>query len=93
MWDYLSEKGKSGPIGRYCLFWDIDLIEKSSDEQVGELLDHLQQRLPSLRLALDVRDLNDLLLKLLVRGLKAHGEELETKRLYDWLNANAVRRE
>ena len=88
VWDYLSEIEKSGPIGRYCLFWEIDLIEKSSDEQVGELLDHLQQRLPSLRLALDVWDLSDLLLKLLVRGLKAHGEELDTKRLYDWLNAN-----
>ena len=84
VWDYLN----SGSTGRYCLFWEIDLIEKSSDEQVGELLDHLQQRLPSLRLALDVWDLSDLLLKLLVRGLKAHGEELETKRLYDWLNAN-----
>ena len=84
VWDYLN----SGSTGRYCLFWEIDLIEKSSDEQVGELLDHLQQRLPSLRLALDVWDLSDLLLKLLIRGLKAHGEELETKRLYDWLNAN-----
>ena len=84
VWDYLN----SGSTGRYCLFWEIDLIEKSSDEQVGELLDHLQQRFPSLRLALDVWDLSDLLLKLLIRGLKAHGEELETKRLYDWLNAN-----
>ena len=88
VWDYLSEIENSGPIGRYCQFWEIDLIEKSSDEQVGELLDHLQQRLPSLRLALDAWDLSDLLLKLLVRGLKAHGEELDTKRLYDWLNAN-----
>ena len=41
-----TEKGNPNLIGRYSLFWEIDLLEKSSDEQVAELLDNLNERLP-----------------------------------------------
>ena len=85
VWDYLSEKGNPELIGRHLRFWDAGLIEKSSDGQVAELLDNLE-RLPRLQSALDVRHLNSLPLKLLARGLKAHGDQLDTKRLYDWLD-------
>ena len=86
VWDYLSEEGNPELIGRHLRFWDTELIEKSSDEQVVELLDNLQQRLPRLQSALDVRYLNSLPLKILARGLKAHGDQLNTERLYDWLD-------
>ena len=86
VWDYLSEKGNPELIGRHLRFWDTELIEKSSDEQVAELLDNLNERLPRLQSALDVRYLNSLPLKILARGLKAHGDKLDTKRLYDWLD-------
>ena len=85
VWDYLSEEGNPELIGRHLRFWDTGLIEKSSDEQVAELLDNLE-RLPRLQSALDVRHLNSLPLKLLARGLKAHGDKLDTERLYDWLD-------
>ena len=85
VWGYLSEKGDSNFGTCYLQFWLIDLIDKSSDEQVAELLDHLQQRLPGLQPALD--GLYDLPLKLLVRGLIAHGGQLDMARLYDWLSA------
>ena len=85
VWNYLSEKGNPELIGRHLQFWDTELIEKSSDEQVAELLDNLE-RLPRLQSALDVRHLNSLPLKLLARGLKAHGDKLDTERLYDWLD-------
>ena len=86
VWDYLSEKGNPELIGRHLRFWDTELIEKSSEEEVAELLDNLNERLPRLQSALDVRHLNSLPLKLLARGLKAHGDKLDTKRLYDWLD-------
>ena len=86
VWDYLSEEGNPELIGRHLQFWDTELIEKSSDEQVAELLDNLHQRLPRLQPVLDVRDLDDLPLNLLARGLKAHGDQLDTECLYDWLD-------
>ena len=86
VWSYLSETGNPELIGRHCRFWDTGLIEKSSDKQVAELLDNLAQRLPGLRPALDVRHLNGLPPKLLARGLEAHGDQIASGRLYDWLN-------
>ena len=86
VWDYLSEEGNPELIGRHLQFWDTELIEKSSDEQVVELIDNLLLQLPRLQSVLDGRDLDDLPLKLLARGLKAHGDQLNTERLYDWLD-------
>ena len=86
VWNCLSEKGDSEFFGRYWRFWDTELLKRSSDEQVVELLDNLQQRLPHLQSALDGRSLDDLPLNLLARGLKAHGDQLDTERLYDWLD-------
>ena len=73
-------------IGEDIGFWLTEIIEKSSDEQVAELLDSLKKQLPRLRPVLDARLLHDPPLQLLVRGLEAHGDELDTKRLYDWLD-------
>ena len=90
-WDCLSEKGNTEFFGSYWRFWDTELLKKSSDEQVVELLDNLQQRLPCLESALDVRHLNKLPLKLLAHGLKAHGDQLDTEHLYDWLSVRSER--
>ena len=86
MWNCLSEKGNSEFFGRYWRFWDTELLKKSSDEQVVELLDYLQQRLPDLQPVLDVRDLNFLPSTLLARGLKAYGDQIYLERLCAWLD-------
>ena len=91
VWDYLTEKGNPELIGRHWRFWETDLLHKSSDDQAAELLDSLQQRLPSLRSALESRHLSGLPLRLLAQGLKAHGDGLDTKRLYDWLSVGSSR--
>ena len=91
VWDYLSEEGDPELIGRHWRFWETDLLHKSSDDQAAELLDSLQQRLPSLRSALESRHLSGLPLRLLAQGLKAHGDGLDTKRLYDWLSVGSSR--
>ena len=89
---YLSRKGTSTSIGGDIGFWLTRLLEKSSDEQVAELLDNLKERLPRLQPVLDARLLHDLPLQLLARGLAAHGDELDTKRLYDWLDVGLAGR-
>ena len=85
VWIYLSARVNPNGFGSYRRFWGFDLLKKSSDEQVAEFLDNLQQRLPGLYPILDVH-LRVLYLKFLARGLKAHGDELDTARLYDWLS-------
>ena len=89
VWDYFSETGYPAINGRYNQFWQIHLIDinRSSDAQVTELLDNLSKRLPEWRLSLELgnRKLYSLPINLLSRGLKAHGDQLSTKRLYDWL--------
>ena len=84
VWEYLFEAGERDFYGVYRYFWKIGLLDKSSDEQVAELLDHLQQS-PALQHALESRGLEDIPLKLLARGLKARGDQLNTASLYDWL--------
>lgn len=84
--DYTFAARNAKSIGGDIGFWLTELLEKSSNEQVAELLDSLKKRLPRLRPVLDARLLHDPPLQLLVRGLEAHGDELDTKRLYDWLD-------
>lgn len=89
VWDYLvdgSEDSQTG--GRYFTFWSHTLLEKSSDEQVAELLDELVRRGLARRQILEPHYLQGLPAKLLVRGLVTHGEQLEAKRLYDWLGVS-----
>ena len=90
--NYLSGQGTSTSIGGDIGFWLTGLRKKSSDERVAELLDNLKERLPRLQPVLDARLLHDLPLQLLARGLKAHGDELDTKRLYDWLDVGLAGR-
>ena len=91
VWKYFNEKSDPYLIGRYLRFWEEGLVNRSSDDEVAELLDHLHQRLPGLRSAFESRLLDHLPMKLLARGLNARGDELETGRLYNWLNAGAFR--
>ena len=86
VWNYFPAKWNPERIGRDYGFWCEALIRKSSREEVAELLDNLKERLPGLWPALEVRHWNDLPFKLLAYGLKAHGEELDTEALYDWLS-------
>ncbi len=87
VWDYLTDQGNPNLTGRYSPFWTINLLNKSSDKQVPELLDTLSERLSGLRSALESsRRLEHLPMRLLARGLKAYEDQLEIKRLYDWLN-------
>ena len=83
VWSYLSNQENPEPIGRLRWLWDI--VDNSPDRQVAELLDHLHQRFTELQPVLARHHVQRLPLKLLARGLKAHGDQLAIARLYDWL--------
>ena len=87
VWEYLTEGGNPDLGGSYWLFWHHRLSNQSSESDVAELLDHLSQRLPDARAALESQRADSLLVQLLARGLAAYGDELATPRLYDWLSA------
>ena len=89
VWDYLAAGARSELVGRYVVFWERSVVNRSTDEDVYMLLDGLRKRLPDLRSALELHRLDRLPSKLLARGLKAHGDKIDTRRLYYWLSADS----
>ena len=85
IWDYLRESVRHVGVGMYELFWRDDLLKRSSDDQVAELLDSLVHRLPDLYTAIKGRQAGDVVMDLLLRGLVTHGDTISIERLYDWL--------
>ena len=87
IWGYLPETEDPHFSRKYYLFLRPSLLQKSSDEQVAELLDNLNERLSVLRPVMDSsRRPRHFPIKPLARALKAHGDELDTERLYNWLD-------
>ena len=90
VFDHLATGGNGNLLGRYARFWETDLCDKSSDDQVPILLDHLAEKITDLRPALEHHNLGSLPEKLLAHCLQAHGTSLDTKHLYDWLGMSPV---
>ena len=87
VWDYLREDPLKRP--EYVRFWQCELLDQSSDEEVAELLDSFQVRRIALRPVLNSYLFRGLPGRLLSRGLEKHGHELEPERLYDWLSVGS----
>lgn len=85
VWNYFPTNWNKSFIGRDYVFWNRNLMTESSDADVAQLLDSFQEHSAELWLALEGRYWVDLPFKLLARGLKAYGEQLNTATLYDWL--------
>ena len=85
VWSYLSAAEDPDLIGRYLRFWDITLLEESTDDHVPILLDHLAAADSRLRPVIERRLLEHLPVRLLSRGLQVHGDYLDRARLYSWL--------
>ena len=85
VWDYFSEAPNPAFWGRYFFFWQHHIVESSAVAEVAELLDALAQRQDTLWPVLESRRLQDMPVRLLARGLKALGDQVDTSRLYDWL--------
>ena len=88
VWDHFAAQEDPQPFGK--LWWLERIVKESSDEQAAEFLDNLQQRFAELRPVLERHHQRRLPLELLARGLKAHGDQLDTVRLYDWLGVGEI---
>ena len=80
---YSETSFRESHSGMYSRFFWSGLLEKSSDDQVAELLDILNERPEGTRKKR--RGLQSLSVSLLARGLQAHGDQLPPKRLHNWL--------
>ncbi len=84
---YFETRHRESFFGMYKWFFWFALLEKSSDDQIAELLDTLGERPADTHPTLKGSStLENLPVKLLARGLQVHGDRLATERLYDWLN-------
>lgn len=86
IWNYLTETVPGSSLGANWLFWKIQLLEKSTDHGVVELLDQLYARLPDIREILSNRGFTDLPASLLSRVVYTQGTAFDNERLYNWLS-------
>ena len=89
IWRYLTMKVDPDLLGAYFVFWEFRLLERSSDQEIAELLDRLNELMPALRDAFRMHHLDDVPVKLLARALDKLGDEQGLTRLYNWLSAAA----
>lgn len=87
IWDHLTESGNTHLGGRYWSFWQRDLLSRSSDDDVAELLDKLFERRSDLLPALESHHLHSLPLELLAQSLEDQGDRAPVPRLHGWLRA------
>ena len=86
VWRYALPRPRHAGISRLRGFWGRTIVTKSSDPHIAELLDALSDDAARLIPALAKSHLDDLPIRLLARGLRAFGKELEIERLLDWLD-------
>ena len=87
IWDYLGTATVSNLGGTHQQFWRRIILERSTDEDVAQLLDYLHENLPDLRRRIDLHRLDMLPVELLVRALQTASHRQDPQRLYNWLDA------
>ena len=88
IWGYFCKQVDPQPIRGPWWIWEI--VDKSSEGQVAELLDHLNQQFAEVRSVLELHHMGHVAVKLLARGLKGLGDGLATAHLYDWLRVGEI---
>ena len=83
VWDYLAVAPYTHRYDAYQRFW-LGLVERSNDIQIQELLDSLCRRAPEAIPLLTEHGLEEVVLKLLARGLDLFGDDMSVDELYAW---------
>ena len=84
VWLHLTDSA-SDSLGWHYSFWVSHLVDNCPKVELAEHLDVLVARQQELRSALESRGLQDVPGALLARGLELYGDDIETRRQYDWL--------
>ncbi len=90
IWQFLaSPNERDFPRGRFRKFHEENLLESSSDQHVGELLDALHETGPPPLASPTGSVLGVLPVQVLARGLENQGDDVEPARLYNWLSTTS----
>ena len=94
VWRYAVPQRRLSGVDRLGSFWTSNVLKRSSDQHVAELLDSLCEDAERIVPALANAFLGYLPVRLLARGLEAFGDILvtDTERLFGWLDV-AFRRQ
>ena len=84
VWRYLPGRGTRAS-DRFWQFWQLHLLERSSDDQIADLLDALYESAQSGNVPIAADRVRRLHVELLARGMMARGDTIATERLYRWL--------
>ena len=87
VWQYVHPRNQPNYFGQFARFWRFDILKQSSDQHVAELLDSFCENRSQMLASLEQASFEDLPLQLLDRGLEALGDDLDSSRLYNWLDA------
>ena len=85
IWQYLALRNFNFHYGRFERFWDHDLAERSSPEDLRALLDDLHENAADRVPVVQPAYLGDNLLALLAEALDILGDETEIEHLVGWL--------
>ena len=91
IWDYLPSS--TVPYGKGVSFWTGGLVEKSSPDQVKELLEELLKQPEELLPAMGQHGLESVVFRLLGRALEHFGEATEVAELFRWFELVEADRE
>ena len=83
VWNYLVTGNADFQSSAYRKFWD-GLVDRSTDEQIKELLDSLYDRASEVIPKLAHHSLANIVLRLLARGVELYGDQLDILKLYRW---------
>ena len=86
VWRYALSRTRHDLIGGFWRFWNLTLLDKSSDQHLAELLDSLHEDASRLIPALEQSLLEALPVELLARCLEVSDGDHEPALLYDWLS-------
>lgn len=81
---YLHKPKNARYYGAYNRFWEDNLIERSSRDDIAELLDELSGK-KEINDLFRHNSLHDFLSDLLAKGLVQWGDSIDISRLYNWL--------
>ena len=86
VWRYAAPRNRRSLFGRYWRFWNGDLADVSSKQQIADLLDALHSGADEILPGLVDARLDDLPLRLLAHAVQRTGDEVTVDRLDNWLN-------
>ncbi len=87
IWQYLASPKEAAYLGgRFWIFHQQTLLETSSVQQVGELLDALDENSFDQLHSSGDSTLGDSPFRVLARGLEKLGDDIELARLFSWLS-------